>query len=107
MILATATKYPMQIPIKTNDFHIGTIKNPKNLDSHAWRNKWTVNCINHWVASLGQKLTLKNATQNHLVIILHELTHAMSGIKHGDESDRTLYYYDWDDFLDIIVNEVS
>ena len=95
----------MRIPVKTNDFHIGTIKNPKNLDSHAWRDKWTANCVNHWVASLGRKLTVKNAIQYHLIIVLHELTHAMSGILHGDKNDTTLLEYDWDDFLNELLHE--
>ena len=98
--------YPLRMPVKTNDFHIGTIQNPTDLDSHAWRDKWTVNCVNHWAASLGHKLNTQNAIHNHCVIILHECTHAMSGILHGDENDETLHYYDWDDFLSRLLNEV-
>jgi len=100
-------KYPLKLGDLTNDFHVGTIGNPKNSDSHVWRNRWTVNCINHWVASLGKNLNVKNAIHNHLVVVLHELTHTMSGILHGDINDHTLYYYDWDDVLDTILEELE
>jgi len=88
-----------------NIFHVGTIENPKDFDSHAWRDKWTANCINHWAASLGQNLNMKKAIHNHLIIVLHELTHAMSGILHGNKNDTTLFPYDWDEFLDKLVSE--
>ncbi|MHA1268080.1 MAG: hypothetical protein ACTSRS_22880 [Candidatus Helarchaeota archaeon] len=100
-------KYPLKIGDRTNIFHIGTIKNPKNLDSHVWRDKWTVNPINHWVVALGQKITLRSAIHNHLVVVLHELTHVMSGILHGDRNDKTLLKYDWDDFLSRILIELN
>ena len=91
----------------TNLFMIGTLKNPVDLDSHAWGKKWTVNTINQWVASLGQKLNPKNAIHLHLIIILHELTHIMSNIKHRDRNDTTLEIYDWDNFLDRILSSIS
>jgi hypothetical protein len=89
----------------TNLFMVGTIENPTDLDSHAWRNKWTVNCVNHWVATLGSNLNVKNAIRIHSLICLHELTHALSGIRHGDRQDQTASNFDWDDVLYRIVDE--
>lgn len=104
--MSKKTKYPLRMAAITNIFHIGTIKNPTNLDSHVWRGKWTVNPVNHWVASLEQNLNVENAMVYHLVVILHELTHVMSGILHGDENDETLPTCYWDDFLFKIVEEL-
>jgi len=67
--------------MKRPKFCVGTIKNPTNDCSHAWRGKWSVNCINMWVATLGPKLNLENAILEHQVIVIHEITHALSGIK--------------------------
>jgi len=85
------------MPVMTNDFHVGTIEDPTDLDSHVWRDRWTVNPINHWVASLGHNLTVAKAIHIHTIIILHELTHITSGLKHHNEK------YDWDDFLSKIL----
>lgn len=91
--------YPVRMGECGNIFHIGTIKNPKNLDSHRWRDKWSVNCINHWAATLGQELNEENAIHNHLVVVLHELTHVGSGISRCKIS--------WDEFLDRTLKEIE
>jgi len=53
-----------------------------------------------WAATLGQQLTLENAVLEHLVIVLHEITHAMSGI-HNCTPEL------WDPFIKRILQEGS
>lgn len=60
-------------------FCIGTIQNPTDSDSHAWHGEWSVNCVNLWKATLGQKLTLENAILIHNVLVIHEISHILSG----------------------------
>jgi len=77
-------------------FYVGTIKHPTDSDSHAWRDKWCVNCVNMWVATLGHDLTVENAVGEHVVIVLHEITHALSGVHNcAPNSDASA----WDRFL--------
>lgn len=71
-------------------FIIGTIKWTRTGDSHATGNKWCVNCINMWKATLGQNLTPENAILEHMVIVLHEITHTMTDEPHKDSWDTTL-----------------
>lgn len=84
------------------NFCIGTIDRPKWLDSHGyakgrWKGKWLANCVNQWVATLGKELKLENAIRLHLLIVLHELTHAEGGIEGPCR--------DWDKSLSKIVLE--
>jgi len=80
-------------------FCIGTIKNPTDPDSHAWRGKWSVNCVNHWVATLGHKLTVQTAIKIHNVITIHEITHALSGEDYcWNRIDGKLVF--WDEFIE-------
>ena len=84
-------------------FHIGTISHPKCSDSHGhskgrWKGNWSANCVNHWVATLGNKLNLENSIALHNIIVLHELTHVLSEIESP---------HDWDEFLGKIVSETK
>lgn len=83
-------------------FMIGTIEWTRDSDSHATRDKWCVNCVNMWVATLGQKLNPDNAVLEHMVIVLHEITHAMTGI-HGHGK----YFHSWDETLKRILMELN
>lgn len=83
-------------------FGIGTIKNPQIHDSHGhskgrWKGNWYSSCVNQWAATLGKELTIENAIHNHLVVTVHELTHALSEIECWND-DGT----DWDTFLEKI-----
>ena len=57
------------------------------MESHAYNGKWHVNCANMWCATLGNKLTLKNAILGHLTILLHEITHLCTDEPHKDSWD--------------------
>lgn len=76
-------------------FSIGTVERPTDHDSHGhskgrWQGKWSVNCVNMWAATLGKSLTLEGAIEEHLIIVLHEITHAFSGVD---------VPHNWDPFL--------
>ena len=86
--------------MSVHDFLIGTLTRPKCTDSHAWGERWCVNCVNMWVATLGPKLNVENAIVYHLVILLHELTHIASG-----EFGHGKYPFSWDETLARIVKE--
>lgn len=77
-------------------FCIGTIKNPIDSDSHAWRGEWSVNCINMWVATLGQNLNPENAVYEHTILIIHEITHALSEEQYCWTETNP---YAWDEFI--------
>lgn len=83
-------------------FLIGTLRNPKDHSSHAYRGKWCVNCLNMWIATLGKTLNLENAIFYHLIIVLHELTHVFSG-----EEDHESDPYSWDRFIEKILKELT
>jgi len=86
-------------------FCIGTIKQPTNSDSHAWRGKWSVNCVNMWVATLGKRLNLKNAILGHSIIMIHEITHALSGESYCWSHINGKIVY-WDETIERILKEV-
>ena len=76
-------------------FYIGTVERPSDPDSHGhakgrWQGKWSVNCVNMWAATLGKELTLESAIEEHLIIVLHEITHAFSEVEAP---------HNWDSFL--------
>ena len=72
-------------------FTIGTLINFPGTDSHGCKGKWRVNCVNMWAATLGQNLTPESAILGHCIILIHEITHALSGESWCLESwDRTI-----------------
>lgn len=86
---------------QVRDFCVGTINRPKWLDSHGyakgrWKGKWVANCVNQWIATLGKNLDQRNAVRLHVMIILHELTHAVGEIEGPCR--------DWDEFLRLVMD---
>jgi len=79
-------------------FMIGTMINPPDSDSQGRDGRWCVNCVNMWAATLGMKLNPRNAIIKHLVITLHEMTHAFSGVRWCNPDT-------WDPFIERILNE--
>jgi hypothetical protein len=90
----------MPIKGKQQDFLIGTLRNPRKTESHAYRGRWCVNCLNMWYASLGKLLTHENAIHCHMIIVLHELTHVMGESYHES-------CISWDNFLNVILEELD
>lgn len=84
-------------------FMVGTMTNPPNADSRGCDGLWCVNCINMWAATLGNKLNQRNAVLEHLVIVLHEITHAISNVFHKQEDDP----HAWDTTLKRILLEFT
>lgn len=75
--------------VLSKDFWIGE---PNGSDSwgEILGDKWGVNCINMWKATLGKRLTPENAILGHQIILLHELTHTCTDEDHKDSWDLFL-----------------
>lgn len=72
------------------DFTIGTMDGVGDSCGEILGEKWRVNCINMWGATLGRNLTFENAILGHQIIVLHELTHTCTDENHKDS---------WDEFI--------
>jgi len=72
------------------DFTIGTMEGIGDSCGEILGDKWRVNCLNMWIATLGKRLTFETAITSHLVVLLHELTHTCLDENHKDS---------WDEFI--------
>jgi hypothetical protein len=79
-----------------NNFMIGPMEDISNGDSEGeiLGDKWQVNCLNMWVATLGTTLTFENSILGHQIILLHELTHTCT-----DEPHDSWDWFLWESIL--------
>lgn len=86
-------------------FVIGTIKYPIDSDSHARGGRWCVNCVNMWIATLGIRLNIERAILGLEIVVLHEITHALSGVGNCCPYVNGKVKY-WDETIERIMKEV-
>jgi hypothetical protein len=69
------------------DFMIGPMDGIGDSEGEILGDKWRVNCLNMWKATLSERLTFENAIAGHLVVLIHELTHTCTDENHKDSWD--------------------